>query len=112
MAETFGQMLRRLREATPGVTNGNGAQERQHCLSQSDLARRAGVDPAYVNRLERGTTSRRDGRTHTPDRTIVLALAEVLDVSVRQADWMLFAAGCAPQTDWQGRGEAPEAATA
>jgi transcriptional regulator with XRE-family HTH domain len=95
MSETFGQMLRRLRI--------------ERALSQSALARRAGCDPGYVNRMERGTQLRQDGRVTIPDRTIVLALAEVLDISQAEADRLLYAAGLAPQADYQTRAEAAEA---
>lgn len=94
-AETFGAMLRRHRIKA--------------ALSQNELARQAGCDPAYVNRLERGLTQNKSGRLHLPNRTIVLAFAEVLDVSQAEADRLLYAAGLAPQADWQTRAEAAEA---
>jgi transcriptional regulator with XRE-family HTH domain len=81
--ETFGQMLRRLR-----IVAG---------LSQYELARRAGCDPSYVNILERRGAGSKMGRS------FVLAFAEALDVSQPQADRLLFAAGLAPQEDWQTR---------
>lgn len=88
--ETLGAMLKRLREAAG--------------LSQNQLARQAGCDPAYVNRLEGGKFyPRKDGQPNTFSRAVVLALAEVLDVSQSQADRLLFAAGLAPQEDWQTR---------
>jgi transcriptional regulator with XRE-family HTH domain len=88
--ETFGVMLGRLR-----VMAG---------LSQNQLARQAGCDPAYVNRLERGISyQRKDGQASTVSRTLVLSFAEVLDVSQAQADRLLYAAGLAPQVDWQTR---------
>lgn len=93
--ETFGQMLRRHRIAA--------------ALSQNALAHAAGIDPAYVNRLERGLSTRRDGRAHLPHRSHVLALAEVMDVSQAEADRLLYAAGLAPQADYQTRAEVAEA---
>ena len=39
-------------------------------LTQNQLARRAGVDPAYVNRLERASAT----STSLPSRKVVLAL--------------------------------------
>lgn len=87
--ETFAAMLRRLREG--------------RFLSQNALARAAGIDPAYVNRLEAGRQPLGNHRPSIPGRTVVLALAEVLDVSQAEADRLLFAAGLAPQVDWQTR---------
>jgi transcriptional regulator with XRE-family HTH domain len=67
-------------------------------LSQSGLARRAGIDPAYVNRMERGS---RGGLR----RTIALALAAALELGPAETDRFLFAAGLAPEVDWQSRVE-------
>lgn len=92
--ETFGAMLRRHREWA--------------FLSQNALARAAGIDPAYVNRIESEKPTNPRGKAATPTRTVVLALAEVLDVSQLEADRMLFAAGLAPQVDWQTRAIAAE----
>jgi hypothetical protein len=36
-------------------------------------------------------------------------MAEVLDISQAEADRLLFAAGLAPQADWQTRAQAAEA---
>jgi transcriptional regulator with XRE-family HTH domain len=94
-AETFGAMLRRHRIAA--------------AMSQNELAHQAGCNSAYVNRLERDTVTRKDGRVGLPDRTYILAFAEVLDVSQAEADRLLYAAGLAPQADWQTRAEAAEA---
>lgn len=88
--EPFGVLLRRLR-----VERG---------LSQNELARRAGVDPAYVNRLERAGPGPNIGRQ------IVLSLAEALEMSYAERDRLLFVAGLAPETDWQTRAEDAEAA--
>ena len=93
--ETFAAMLKRLRTSQAGHTQGNGVVTTQPVLSQTALAHKAGIDPAYVNRLEHGG--------QTPSRTVVLALAEVLDISQAQTDRLLFAAGLAPQEDWQTR---------
>jgi transcriptional regulator with XRE-family HTH domain len=99
--ETFAAMLTRLRSSQPGYSQGNRFASAQQILSQSALARMAGIDPAYVHRLERGGKS--------PSRTVVLALAEVLDISQSETDRFLVAAGLAPQGDWQTRAEAAEA---
>lgn len=97
--ETFGAMLRRLR-----VERG---------ISQNQLARQSGIDPAYVNRLERAGERTSEGATvkqQLPGRDIVLALAETLDLSYAERDRLLFATGLAPVTDWQTRCEDIEAA--
>jgi transcriptional regulator with XRE-family HTH domain len=65
-------------------------------LSQNALARQAGVDPAYINRLERQTTI----RTH-PSRRVILSIADVLDLSRDRTDDFLYAAGLAPTRDWR-----------
>jgi transcriptional regulator with XRE-family HTH domain len=69
-------------------------------LSQNGLARRAAIDPAYVNRLERGS-----GR---PSRSIALALAAALSFGQGETDRFLFLAGWAPEIDWQSRAEDAE----
>jgi transcriptional regulator with XRE-family HTH domain len=99
--ETFAAMLTRLRSSQPGHSQGNRFASTHHVLSRSALARMAGIDPAYICRLERGSKP--------PSRTVVLALAEVLDISQNETDRFLFAAGLAPQADWQTRAEAAEA---
>ncbi len=81
-AESFGQVLRRLRTEAG--------------LSQNALARAAGIDPAYVNRFEKGA------QLH-PARMVVLALARALGLGEGRTDRLLFAAGLAPQQDWQSR---------
>jgi transcriptional regulator with XRE-family HTH domain len=85
----FGTLLRRYR--TRAV------------LSQSELARRAGVDVAYVNRLESGKASR-DPRTRIarippplPSREIVLRLAAALALGRISADQFLIAADHCPE---------------
>src|SRR5436305_6882967 len=75
----FGQLLRSLR-----VRAG---------LSQNQLARHAGVDPAYVNRLERAAAS----STALPSRRVVQALAEALDAGPVDAERLLVAAGLCPE---------------
>jgi transcriptional regulator with XRE-family HTH domain len=75
----FGALLRSLR-----VRSG---------LSQNQLARRAGVDPAYVNRLERASPS----SSSLPSRKVVLALADTLDVGPVDIERLLVAAGLCPE---------------
>lgn len=91
--ETFGQMLRRLRT--------------ERGLRQNALAKSVGVDPAYVNQIERelrGTS----GCPKSPRRPICLALARGLGLDDAETDRFLFAAGLAPAEDWQLRAEAAE----
>jgi transcriptional regulator with XRE-family HTH domain len=102
VSESLGPMLRRLR-----IRAG---------LSQNALARTAGVDPAYVNRLEAGRTTHDPGARHpaidrmpSPRRGVVLSLAITLSLSDPETDRFLFAAGLAPAEDWQTRAEFAEA---
>ncbi len=62
-------------------------------LSQNQLARRAGIDPAYVNRLER---SGPDGAV--PRRRVVLDLATALELGPVDRERMLVAAGLCPES--------------
>src|SRR5687768_5391541 len=82
MTEThpFGTLLRSLR-----VRMG---------LSQNQLARMAGVDPAYVNRLERALA----GSSSVPSRKVVLALAESLEAGPVDIERLLVAAGLCPES--------------
>jgi transcriptional regulator with XRE-family HTH domain len=75
----FGERLRAFRERAG--------------LSQNRLARRAGIDPAYVNRLERSTVE--DSRS--PTRRVVLALAAALSLGPADRDRLLVAAGLCPE---------------
>jgi len=61
-------------------------------LSLNELARRAGVDPAYVHRIE----SRGAQRPPLPRRGVVLSIAAALGSSRRQADQLLALAGHTP----------------
>src|SRR3954465_11491256 len=76
----FGQLLRTLR-----VRIG---------LSQNQLARRAGVDPAYVNRLERAPAT----PSSLPSRKVVLALAESVEAGPVDVERLLVAAGLCPES--------------
>lgn len=58
-------------------------------LSQYALAGRAGIDPSYVNRVERGE---RDA----PTREVVEALAQALELNAVETDDLLLSAGYAP----------------
>src|ERR1700687_6379895 len=61
-------------------------------ISLNELARRAGVDPAYVHRME----ARGAQRPPLPRRPVVLALAAAFGSDPRQADQLLALAGHAP----------------
>src|SRR5918911_779348 len=77
---SFGQLLRSLR-----VRAG---------MSQNLLARTAGVDPAYVNRLERAAAD----SAALPSRRVVLSLAEALDAGPVDVERLLVAAGLCPES--------------
>ena len=62
-------------------------------LSQNQLARRAGIDPAYVNRLER---SGPEGGV--PRRRVVLGLAAALELGPVDRERLLIAAGLCPES--------------
>ena len=61
-------------------------------ISLNELARRAGVDPAYIHRIE----ARRVQRPPLPRRAVVRAIAAALGSSTRQTDHLLALAGHAP----------------
>jgi transcriptional regulator with XRE-family HTH domain len=63
-------------------------------LSQNQLARRAGVDPAYVNRLERAPAT----STSLPSRKVVLALADSVEAGPVDVERLLVAAGLCPES--------------
>lgn len=66
----------------------------QNGLSLNELARRAGVDPAYIHRIEArpGATQ----RPPLPRRAVVQAIAHALGSDARQTDQLLALAGHAP----------------
>jgi transcriptional regulator with XRE-family HTH domain len=57
-------------------------------LSQLDLATRAGTTQRYVSYVERGPSA--------PGRAMVIRLAEPLELSLRERNELLLAAGYAP----------------
>jgi len=61
-------------------------------LSLNELARRAGVDPAYIHRIE----ARGSQRPPLPRRAVVLAIAAALGLGPRQTDQLLAEAGHTP----------------
>src|SRR5437870_1530429 len=68
------------------------ARRLQAGLSLNELARRAGVAPAYVHRIE----ARGPQRPPLPRRAVVMALAAALGSDPPQADQLLALAGHAP----------------
>jgi transcriptional regulator with XRE-family HTH domain len=61
-------------------------------LSLNELARRAGVDPAYIHRIE----ARGAQRPPLPRRAVVLAIAAALGCGPGQTDQLLALAGHTP----------------
>lgn len=61
-------------------------------LSLNQLARRAGIDPAYVHRIESRTVQ----RPPLPRRAVVVAIAGALGLDARRTDELLAQAGYAP----------------
>jgi transcriptional regulator with XRE-family HTH domain len=61
-------------------------------LSLNQLARRAGIDPAYVHRIE----ARAAERPPLPRRGVVSALAVALELDAQRTDELLAQAGYAP----------------
>jgi transcriptional regulator with XRE-family HTH domain len=82
IALTFGAAVRRLRL--------------QVGISLNQLARRAGVDPAYIHRIEAVSTAAQ--RPPLPRRAVVQAIATALGSDPRQTDQLLALAGHVPGT--------------
>jgi len=61
-------------------------------ISLNELARRAGVDPAYIHRIE----SRGAQRPPLPRRPVVVAIAAAFGSDARQTDQLLALAGHTP----------------
>jgi transcriptional regulator with XRE-family HTH domain len=78
IALAFGAAVRRLRQDAG--------------LSLNELARRAGVDPAYIHRIE----ARGARRPPLPRRAVVLAIASALGCGPAQTDQLLALAGHTP----------------
>lgn len=74
MSSSYGSLLRSLREAKD--------------VSQSELGRSAGFDHSYLSRLESGARN--------PTREAVIAIAQALDCTRAETDWLLHAARFAP----------------
>lgn len=60
-------------------------------LSQNELARRAGVDPAYVNRMERPSGP-------IPRPAVLNALISALEIDATSTERILVSAGYCPQS--------------
>jgi len=75
--DSFGTLLRAFRE-------------RAGC-SQNSLAKRVGLSPSYINRLERG-------EREAPTREVVEALANTLGLSAADRDRLTLAAGHPPSS--------------
>lgn len=58
-------------------------------MSQSELARKAGISPSYVNRLERN-------ERQPPSRSVVLKIAQALGLDPTATDALLVSARYAP----------------
>lgn len=59
-------------------------------LSQNALAKEIGVDPSYINRIERG-------EREPPKRSIILDIAEILSLQEHERDELLLSAHYAPE---------------
>jgi transcriptional regulator with XRE-family HTH domain len=68
------------------------ALRQQAGLSLNELARRAGVDPAYIHRIE----ARGAQRPPLPRRGVVVAIAAALGSNPRQTDQLLALSGHTP----------------
>jgi len=62
-------------------------------ISLNQLARRAGVDPAYIHRIE----SNKLERAPLPRRQVVLAIAAALNLDPQATDVLLVQAGYVPE---------------
>ena len=91
MSESFGAMLRRLRQAKVERVRrpiGRARWDSPGGISQTELSIRAGLDPACVNKLEAGATH--------PRRATVRMLAEALELDHAATCRLLIAAGYWP----------------
>jgi transcriptional regulator with XRE-family HTH domain len=59
-------------------------------ISQSELARKAGVSASYINRVEKG-------ERQPPSRSVVLRIANALDLDSEATNDILLAGGYAPK---------------
>lgn len=75
-------------------------------LSQSELARRTGIDRAYVHRIENAPRE----APVAPSRSVVMALALALELAPEDTDALLVAAGYVPTAIVSAGGWRPELA--
>jgi transcriptional regulator with XRE-family HTH domain len=80
--QTTGQTMR----SDAGFAERLQAARQRVGISQNQLARQVGIDPSYLNRIERGERA-------APAREVVEALAEALALSDAEADDLLVSAG-------------------
>lgn len=97
----LGDLLRQFRAHTRGHAQGNRHRRATGSMSQMELARLANVDSSYVSLLERGLRP-------VVTREVVLSFADALELSAAETDCLLFAAGLAPQRDYQSLYERAE----
>lgn len=100
--ETFGDLLRTYRLRCLVTDSGTRTYRRPRPLPREALARRAGIDGAYLKWLE-------GGQRTAPTRPVVLSLTVALGLGVRDTDRLLFSAGLAPTRDYQALYERSEA---
>lgn len=62
-------------------------------LSQKTLSQQAGIDPAYLNKLELAPPD----SAASPSRRVTLSLASALDLAPIETDRLLIAAGRVPE---------------
>jgi transcriptional regulator with XRE-family HTH domain len=62
-------------------------------LSQNELARRAGLDPSYISRLERGVRTDSRAESSTPSVFLVQHLAAAMELGDTERAALLVAAG-------------------
>jgi transcriptional regulator with XRE-family HTH domain len=90
----FGALLRQFRQRNRGYSQGNRYWRTTDAMSQLELARLADVDGSYVSLLERGLRP-------SVAREVVLSFATALTLTDGETDRLLFAAGLAPERDYQ-----------
>lgn len=73
-------------------------------MSQSELARRSGIDRAYVHRIEKPAT----GEPVVPSRQVVVAIADALELARFESDSLLVAGGYLPVAVSSAGGWRPE----
>jgi transcriptional regulator with XRE-family HTH domain len=72
--------------SVPGFAERLQAARQRAGISQNQLARQVGIDPSYLNRIERG-------EREPPRRDVVEALTDALALAPADADDLLISAG-------------------